>query len=77
MAKKPVPPINGDHAARVKDDEIDFIANPLSCELNIPYILKPINNLNEMMSPIIAQLAVFIEEEKNENNVGRKHYKLG
>ena len=28
--------------------------------------MEKINNLNEMMSPIIAQLAVFIEEEKNE-----------
>lgn len=28
--------------------------------------MEKINNLNDMMSPIIAQLAVFIEEEKNE-----------
>jgi hypothetical protein len=28
--------------------------------------MEKINNLNEMMSPIMAQLAVFIEEEKNE-----------
>ena len=41
--------------------------------------MEKINNLNDMMSPIIAQLAVFIEEEKNEkpkkSAEGKSEYK--
>ena len=51
------------------DDELNKLLNDKFgnvLKLKGETAMDKINNLNEMMSPIIAQLAVFIEEEKNE-----------